>query len=637
MSELNPFDKFQADAVDAIVKDFNKKKNGRYLLVIPTGGGKTRTAVKSINALYQNNILDSTKDRVLWVSHRVELENQAKDAFLKHAEINKNSKSFEKQVTYERDIRKIGVRVADHSVKIVVIDEAHHSKAFSYQPIFDRNAVGVLGLTATPSRHDGQLLDFEKESYSIGFPDLVQQRIILTPIIEPSIKTGHKDETEYFKKENHAKLNNAERNKKIISVLEERHEKYNKVVIYVGTKEHVKDLHSQIKNSSLKNFYHSIHWITGDGNSRNLPRKEFIEKEKNQKKSILINVDVLSEGYDDPTIDTVVMACPMKSALKYMQAAGRAVRRDENNDDKKAYIVEVEDDLPNIKYRFDNRWLYSDISDALEPEVIDKTYSDEATFRKVFENLYTNPETLVNKEDQLYPSYDENTRYSILLFKVYLPSGYKHLPIILNNENRLKFKSRFNWLSERLAHDEKFFNRNYSSNFPANEFEVFEVLKKEGNRRNVWETMTLAGQCIENSKKPASPKMLEQKPWITFVALRYKAIEIPLHLQSFLKNMVNKDVLIEEIKSKNYKPKSKLVKLPLPMGLYKGLILNHETFAKLQKMVDELKTLYKTNENNDYLDNLIQYFDSSDFSIQLKYKQCLPIIIREQLEYFIEL
>ena len=50
MSELNLFDKFQADAVDAIVKDFNKKNNGRYLLVIPTGGGKTRTAVKAINA-----------------------------------------------------------------------------------------------------------------------------------------------------------------------------------------------------------------------------------------------------------------------------------------------------------------------------------------------------------------------------------------------------------------------------------------------------------------------------------------------------------------------------------------------------------------------------------------------------------
>ena len=100
-----------------------------------------------------------------------------------------------------------------------------------------------------------------------------------------------------------------------------------------------------------------------------------------QKKSILINIEVLAEGYDDPTIDTVVMACPMKSTLKYMQAAGRAIRRDKDNDNKKAYIVPVEDNLPNIRYRFDNRWLYSDISDALEPEVIDETYSDKTTFK----------------------------------------------------------------------------------------------------------------------------------------------------------------------------------------------------------------------------------------------------------------
>jgi superfamily II DNA or RNA helicase len=634
------FDKFQSEAVEAIVRDFTKKKNGRYLLVIPTGGGKTRTAVKAINALFQNNILDSSSDRVLWVSHRVELENQAEKAFSKHAEINKNLKSFDQQVIYERDIRKIGRRVADQNIKIVVIDEAHHSAASSYQPIFDRSAVGVLGLTATPSRHDGKPLNFDKESYSIGFPDLIQQKIILAPIIEPPIKTGHKDTADHFDKLDKSKLNNIERNKKIISVLEKYHEKYNKVVIYVGTKDHVKDLYIQITNSSLlKEKYSSINWILGgeNNNSRRLPRKIFIEEEKSEKKTILINIDVLTEGYDDPTIDTVVMACPMKSALKYMQAAGRAVRTDENNEAKKAYIVPVEDDLPNIRYRFDNRWLYSDISDALEPQVIDKTYSDEATFREVFDTLYNTPETLVNKKDQFYPPYDKDTRYSVLLFKVYLTDGFKHLPIILNNENRLKFKNRFDWLSERLAHDNSFFDRNYSSAFPPNELEAFEILKEDLNRRSVWEAMTLAGQCIENSKKPASARILEQKPWITFVALRYRANEVPLHLQSFLENMVNKYLLEEDIKGKNYEPSSKLVKLPLPMGLYKGLILNHETFVKVQKMVNEIQELFNASENKDYLDELIQYFDSSDFPIQLKYKQCLPIIIREQLDYFMEL
>lgn len=45
------FDKFQEPAVSNIVRDFTAKPAGRFLLVIPTAGGKTFTAVKAINRL----------------------------------------------------------------------------------------------------------------------------------------------------------------------------------------------------------------------------------------------------------------------------------------------------------------------------------------------------------------------------------------------------------------------------------------------------------------------------------------------------------------------------------------------------------------------------------------------------------
>ncbi len=67
------------------------------------------------------------------------------------------------------------------SIRLVVIDEAHHGAANSYLPLFERPSVGVLGLTATPTRHDGKPLEFERESYSIGFPDLVDRGVILRP------------------------------------------------------------------------------------------------------------------------------------------------------------------------------------------------------------------------------------------------------------------------------------------------------------------------------------------------------------------------------------------------------------------------------------------------------------------------
>ena len=636
VSELTQvYDEFQSDAVNAIVRDFTSDPRGRYLLVIPTGGGKTWTAVKAINTLFKDNILDSNSDHVLWVCHRVELEDQAKDTFLKYEEREKHSESYGDRVVYTK-LAGISDNILNRSISLVVIDEAHHSAANSYQPIFERNSVGVLGLTATPSRHDGQRLAFDRESYYIGFPDLIKKRVILDPTLEPPIKTDHNDGAKSFGEVDRENLNNVNRNNKIISVLKERHEKYNKVVIYVGTREHVKDLHAQIKQSSLKNFYPSINWILGgaNDNSRNLPRKEFIEKEKAEKKSILINVEVLSEGYDDPTIDTVVMACPVKSTLKYMQATGRAVRRDENNDDKKAFIVPVEDDLPNIRYRFDNRWLYSDISDALEPQVIDTVYSDEATFKNAFETLYNTPETLVNEQDRIYPSYVKDSRFSILLFKVYLTIGHKHIPIVLNNENRLEFKSRFDFLSERLAHSDNDYNKKHSWAFPLNNFNSFEALANSDNRRDVWDAIKFAGQCIENSPKEGSDLIQQQKPWITYIALRYKAIDVPSDLLIFLENMINKDVLLEEIKNKNYEPKSKLIKLPLPLGRFKGVIYNCEVFSKVEKIVAGLTKLFEDNDGNDYLDKLNQYFDSSEFPIQLKYKQCLPIIVREKIDYF---
>ena len=636
VSELTQaYNEFQSDAVNAIVKDFTDDPRGRYLLVIPTGGGKTWTAVKAINALFQNKILNSRSDRVLWVCHRIELEDQAKDTFLEYSEDDQNSKSYDEQVTYERDTTKIGKRLKDQSIKIVVIDEAHHSKANTYQPIFKKETIGVLGLTATPSRHDGKALEFTKESYSIGVPDLIQRQVIIDPKIEPPIKTDHKDTDERFDSVLD-KLNNEERNNKIISVLKERHEKYHKVVIYVGTETHVKDLYQQITQSSLNKCYPSINWILGgrgkSKNSRRLDRKDFIEHEKKQEKSILINIEVLSEGYDDPTIDTIIMACPMKSTLKYMQAAGRAIRRDKNNEDKKAYIVPVEDNLPNIRYRFDNRWLYSDISDALEPKVIDKTYSDKTTFKNRLETIYSDPKSFVKKNDRIYPPYDKDDRFSIVLFKVFGGDNSRHLPVILNNQNRIQFKSRFDFLSERLAHQKPDYARNHIWALPTTLCESLNALKTDEDRRHAWDAMKSSGKSISDSPREEKSSK-KQMPWIQFVSLRYKATGVRPDLLEFMNGMVNKDEISEDIIFKRFEPPSVLLKLPLPLGQFKGKIVSPKTFIKVEKLVSDLKIFQTTNKDSDYLDDLNQLINDSSFPIESKYQPCLTTIVGNNFTY----
>ena len=95
---------------------------------------------------------------------------QAINTFKKYAERHP-ARSYFSQVDIEM-IAKAAKHVRDNqNIKIVVIDEAHHAakKNNQYGPLFAYPQLGILGLTATPSRHDGQPLEFEKESYSIGF------------------------------------------------------------------------------------------------------------------------------------------------------------------------------------------------------------------------------------------------------------------------------------------------------------------------------------------------------------------------------------------------------------------------------------------------------------------------------------
>jgi len=63
---MDPYEKFQPQAVRAIVSDFQKKPTGRFLLVIPTGGGKTFTAIRAIGGGGTAGILKRGDNRVVW-------------------------------------------------------------------------------------------------------------------------------------------------------------------------------------------------------------------------------------------------------------------------------------------------------------------------------------------------------------------------------------------------------------------------------------------------------------------------------------------------------------------------------------------------------------------------------------------
>jgi superfamily II DNA or RNA helicase len=624
LSSFDPFDRFQREAVACIVHDFVQNRAGRYLLVIPTGGGKTFTAVKSINRLFREGVLDHERDRVAWVAHRTELLDQACDTFDSFVKQNPDHASCKENIDFLMLSKVRGYFRDAQNARLAVIDEAHHGAANSYQPIFERQDVGILGLTATPTRHDGRPLEFERESYSIGFPDLVRMGVVLNPSVV-KVEGGSYSISSIDKDDDLEKLNNKIRNGKIIDALLTGHKEYKKAVIYVGTRKHVIDLYQAMSSSQLLEKYDSISWITGDGNSRSQDRTEFLEQERKHERSIIINVDILSEGYDDPSINTVVMAAPTRSKLRYMQAIGRAIRRNPEDELKHCYIIEIEDELPNIRYRIDNRWLYSDVSDALEPAVSDLEYRTEEEYRQSVSRIWQQYNVL--PEHQITPQYEQHDRYSMLLFKVYRrPGEYCHFPILISNANRTRVSNMFNFLSERMP---SYVNQQINS---AAAFRMVNVqgiagLENSGCRRHVFDAMW--NSALEDPTTNAA------RPWITFVSFNVKRSEDRLaqDLLDFVQDMINRDEIVERLITNAYEEGSVLIKLPLPLASFVGKIVPKVDFEVIHEVVRNLTEIKNKHGTVDHRLEVESILSHTVIPLEAIYHQGLATVAREEIDF----
>ncbi len=368
---------FQLTAISNIVDDFERNPKGRFLLVLPTGGGKTLTAIRSLNEMVSRGTIKAD-NKVLWIVHTLSLQSHAK----KNLESEKNIKKFSLNPKLKEivDVRMKAEATralqVQNNYRLIVIDEAHHAAANTYSEFFDY-PVGILGLTATPHRMDARELPFDKVSYSITFRELVQRKVVLLPKFLPEVRTGIKIEVTSLGDEDQLeRFNSKERNDLVAHTIfqEAGRHKFKKVIVFAGTNAHVKRLYETLlaENERLGNPFGHVGYIYGgDNNDKGLSNEKYLEWHHLQSSSILVNCKILNEGYDDPNIDTVVMATPTNSILYYLQCVGRVVRTPEDHHNAKAFVVEIVDQLPNVAYRIDNRWLFAEISDYLEPTIID--------------------------------------------------------------------------------------------------------------------------------------------------------------------------------------------------------------------------------------------------------------------------
>ena len=359
----------------------------KVVLHMPTGSGKTRTAMHIISSYLKRN----EPTVVCWLAQNSELLDQASDEFDKAWSClgNRNLKlarfwgqrnpdlldiddglivaGLGKMVAFDkRDPAKL-LELADR-VTLTVIDEAHQAIAPTYAEILTafhtkrpRNA--LLGLTATPGRSwsninedrklsdyfDGQKVTLEVEGYNDSVSFLIKEQYLAKPTFRTlNSEAGVELSTEDIKELSSAidipkhLLNrlgeDVQRNLKIIAELEDLMTRNARVLVFAPSVENARMLTAVISSRGKE-----AHLVTGTTNR--LERERIVNRFRSStnQSMVIINYGVLTTGFDAPKISAVIVARPTRSLVLYSQMVGRATRGVRAGGNTKAVIVTVAD------------------------------------------------------------------------------------------------------------------------------------------------------------------------------------------------------------------------------------------------------------------------------------------------------
>lgn len=630
---------FQDDAIKKIVLDFKTEPTSKNLLVIPTGGGKTLTAIRAVNRMIEEGFL-TDKDRVLWAVHRKQLSQQTKGVLFekKNVEMFGFLPALKKVLEVEMIASSRKVLRADkkNKYKILIIDEAHHSAANGYKEFFSKK-IGILGLTATPTRNDDSVLDFDKISYSITFKELIDLNVILKPEFLKA-QTGSTIDIKSLdldarnKDQLNKGFNTDTRNRFIAEKIFEYKNIFKKVIVFAGTNEHAKDLYEIIrqKNKFYGDPYSHVGYIFGDNeNEKEIENEKYLKWHQTLSSSVLVNCQMLNEGYDDPSINAVVMVVPTRSVLYYMQCVGRVVRRPEEGEGK-AYVLEFDDKLPNISYRIDNKWLFSDISDFLEPVVTEEACNDNKDYQARVVKLFKT-HNISDKYVRMIPHPENFEDVSLMLLqpKAEVDSKSKWLPLFFEPENRKKYTIIFSTIANNIA---KFGGKN-------DKFVIHDLLKvpeddmyfsDRAYRTDFIETLNKAFAEVSRKSK------VQRIKYINFVT----KLDIPSEFVEFISDCHNAAFLQEQYNNilesgvADY-----LIKFPLILGGYEGYYCTKEMFdfcKEYLKILNDIKNKTKVEERDGAIYNIQNLLEH--VPLPPRYLQSLTLIVRDNLTpYYYEI
>lgn len=320
--ELRPY---QQEAKEAVFDEWEKVS--KTLVVLPTGCGKTIVFAKIAEECVRRG------KRVLILAHRGELLEQASDKIAKATGLRCAVEKAEESClgswyritvgsvqSMQREKRL--ARFSESYFETIIIDEAHHCISDGYQKVLQHFPdAKVLGVTATPDRGDMQNLGqyFETLAYEYTLPKAIKEGY-LSPIKALTIPlkldlSGVSVQAGDFKSGEIATALDP-----YLYQIADEMEKYckeRKTVVFlplVKTSQKFRDILSE------KGFQ------AAEVNGESKDRTEILEAFDKGKYNVLCNSMLLTEGWDCPSVDCVVVLRPTKVRSLYSQMVGRGTR-----------------------------------------------------------------------------------------------------------------------------------------------------------------------------------------------------------------------------------------------------------------------------------------------------------------------
>ena len=299
------------------------------------------------------------KKRLLVLAHREELLQQALDKF---RSIDPELKvEIEQAATHAAADAKVVIasvptlarssgrlsRLQPDEFSIVVVDEAHHAVAPSYRRIFDhfglfepRVSRYLIGFTATPRRGDKQGLGevFEEVCYARDMREMIAERYLCpitgwrvdTDLSLDNVKVRHGD---FIESQLARVVNMPLRNSLLVKAYRDFAPGRRAIVFCVDVA-HAKDVHRAFAEAGIRA---APVWGELSRDQRRSTLAAFSAGEID----VVTNCNVLTEGFDEPRVDCVIMARPTKSKLLYAQMVGRGTRLDPSKKD--LMVIDVAD------------------------------------------------------------------------------------------------------------------------------------------------------------------------------------------------------------------------------------------------------------------------------------------------------